>query len=103
MLQMPAGESSGHPKSPLPISEVPFERIGMDLIRPLKQSAQAHLFMFVLVDSTTQYPEAVPVVEALFQVISCVTIPKEILTNQALHSRHVDFVDCKNYWEIIFF
>ncbi len=78
------------PLRPLPLMEVPFERIGMDLIGPLKRSARGHRFALVLVDYAMRYPEAVPlrsisaksVAEALFRLISRVGIPKEILTDQ---------------------
>ncbi len=74
------------PLRPLPLVEVPFERIGMDLIGPLERSACGHRFALVLVDYTTRYPEAVPlrtisaksVGDALFRIISRVGIPKEI-------------------------
>ncbi len=70
--------------------EVPFERIGMDLIGPLERSARGHRFALVLVDYATRYPEAVPlrsisaksIAEALFRLISRVGIPKDILTDQ---------------------
>ncbi|XP_073804506.1 uncharacterized protein [Danio rerio] len=78
------------PLRPLPIMEIPFERIGMDLTGPLEQSARGHRFALVLVDYATRYPEAVAlrnisaksVAEALFRIISRVGIPKEILTDQ---------------------
>ncbi len=78
------------PLRPLPLMQVPFERIGMDLIRPLEWSARGHRFALVLVDYATRYPEAVAlrnisaksVAEALFSMISRVGIPKEILTDQ---------------------
>nr|XP_024655059.1 uncharacterized protein LOC112430808 [Maylandia zebra] len=71
-------------------ADVPFERIGMDLIGPFHRSARGYRFVLVLVDYATRYPEAVPlrtisaksVAQALFQVISRVGIPKEILTDQ---------------------
>ncbi len=70
--------------------EVPFERIGMDLIGPLERSAWGYRFALVLVVYATRYPEAVPlrtisaksVAKALFRIISRVGIPKEILTDQ---------------------
>ncbi len=70
--------------------QVPFERIGMDLIGPLERSTRGHQFALVLVDYTTRYPEAVAlrnistksVAEALFCIISRVGIPKKILTDQ---------------------
>ncbi len=78
------------PLCPLPLMEVPFERIGMDLIGPLERSVRGHCFALVLVDYATRYSEAVPlrsisaksVSEALFRLISRVGIPKEILTDQ---------------------
>ncbi|KAI5617023.1 hypothetical protein C0J50_23276 [Silurus asotus] len=78
------------PLRPLPLIEVPFERIGMDLVRPLERTARGHRFVLVIVDYATRYPEAVAlrnisarsVAEALFRVISRVGIPKEILTDQ---------------------
>ncbi len=78
------------PLRPLPLMQVPFERIGMDLIGPLERSARGNRFALVLVDYATRYPEAVAlrnisaksVAEALFSMISRVGIPKEILTDQ---------------------
>ncbi len=78
------------PLRPLPLMQVPFERIGMDLIGLLERSARGHRFALVLVDYATRYPEAVAlrnisaksVAEALFSMISQVGIPKEILTDQ---------------------
>ncbi len=78
------------PLRPLPLMEVPFKRIGMDLIGPLERSTRGYRFALVLVDYATRYPEAVPlrsilaksVAEALFRIISRVGIPKEILTDQ---------------------
>ncbi len=41
------------PLRPLPLMQVPFERIGMDLIGPLERSARGHRFALVLVDYAT--------------------------------------------------
>lgn len=70
--------------------QVPFERIGMDLIGPLERSAQGHRFALILVDYATRNPEAVAlrnisaksVADTLFRLISRMGIPKEILTDQ---------------------
>ena len=70
--------------------EIPFETLAMDLIGPFDRNTQGYRFVLVLVDYATRYPEAVPlrnisaksVAQALFQVISRVGIPKEILTDQ---------------------
>ncbi len=80
------------PLRPLPLMQVPFERIGMDLIGPLERSARGHRFALVLVDYATRYPEAVAlrnisaksVAVALFCMISRVGILKEILTDQGM-------------------
>ncbi|KAI2642954.1 Retrovirus-related Pol polyprotein [Labeo rohita] len=78
------------PLIPLPIIEVPFERIGMDLVGPLPKSARGHEHILVVVDYATRYPEAVPlrkatakaVAQELFLLASRVGLPAEILTDQ---------------------
>ncbi|KAL1248768.1 hypothetical protein QQF64_022086 [Cirrhinus molitorella] len=78
------------PLIPLPIIEVPFERIGMDLVGPLPKSARGHEHILVIVDYATRYPEAVPlrkatakaIAQELFLLFSRVGIPAEILTDQ---------------------
>nr|XP_061833255.1 uncharacterized protein LOC133617337 [Nerophis lumbriciformis] len=80
------------PLRPLPLKEVPFERIVLDLVGPFDPKTQEYNFALVLVDYATHYPEAVPlrsisaksVAQALFQVISRVGIPKKILTDQKM-------------------
>lgn len=75
---------------PLPITEVSFECIGMDLVGPLPKSAWGHEYILVILDYATWYPEAVPLRKAtskniakeLFLLMSHVGIPKEILTDQ---------------------
>ncbi len=78
------------PLIPLPIIEVPFEHIGMDLVGPLPKSARGHEHILVIVDYATRYPEAVPlrkatakaIAQELFLLSSRVGIPAEILTDQ---------------------
>uniref|UniRef100_A0A8C1GUB2 Gypsy retrotransposon integrase-like protein 1 n=1 Tax=Cyprinus carpio TaxID=7962 RepID=A0A8C1GUB2_CYPCA len=78
------------PLRPLPLMQVPFERIGMDLIGPLERSARGHHFALVIIDYATRYPEAVAlrnisaksVADAPFRLISRVGVLKEILTDQ---------------------
>uniref|UniRef100_A0A8C1LPZ1 Gypsy retrotransposon integrase-like protein 1 n=1 Tax=Cyprinus carpio TaxID=7962 RepID=A0A8C1LPZ1_CYPCA len=78
------------PLIPLPIIEVPFERIGMDLVGPLPKSARGHEHILVIVDYATRYPEAIPlrkattkaIAQELFLLCSRVGIPSQILTNQ---------------------
>lgn len=42
-----------------------FERIRVDLVRPLTPSMGRHPFILVVIDYTTQYPEAIPLYTAL--------------------------------------
>uniref|UniRef100_A0A8C5QMW5 Gypsy retrotransposon integrase-like protein 1 n=1 Tax=Leptobrachium leishanense TaxID=445787 RepID=A0A8C5QMW5_9ANUR len=79
-----------NPLVPLPVIEVPFERIAMDLVGPLLKSARGHQYILVVVDYATRYPEAVPLRNAnskniareLIMMFSRMGIPKEILTDQ---------------------
>ena len=48
------------PFRPLPLAEIPFDRVAMDLIGPFERSTQGYRFVLVLVDYATPYPEAVP-------------------------------------------
>ncbi|KAL1248867.1 hypothetical protein QQF64_022185 [Cirrhinus molitorella] len=78
------------PLIPLPIIEVPFQRIGMDLVGPVPKSARGHEYILVIVDYATRYPEAIPlrkataknIAQELFLLSSRVSIPGEILTDQ---------------------
>ncbi len=78
------------PLIPLPIIEVPFEHIGMDLVGPLPKSARRHEHILVIIDYATRYPEAIPlrkatakaIAQELFLLSSRVGIPAEILTDQ---------------------
>ncbi len=44
----------------MPIIEVPYEQIGMDLVGPLSKSGRGHEHILVIVDYATRYPEVVP-------------------------------------------
>lgn len=78
------------PLQSMPIIEIPFERVAMDLIGPLNKSARGHEYVLVILDYATRYPEAIPlrnmasktIAKELIQVFSRVGIPKEILTDQ---------------------
>ncbi|KAL0149631.1 hypothetical protein M9458_055158 [Cirrhinus mrigala] len=78
------------PLIPLPVIEVPFDRIGMDIVGPLPKSAREHEHILVIVDYATRYPEAVPlrkataknIAQELFLLASRVGIPSEILNDQ---------------------
>ncbi|KAL0152472.1 hypothetical protein M9458_052195 [Cirrhinus mrigala] len=95
------------PLIPLPIIEVPFERIGLDLVGPLPKSARGHEHILVIVDYATRYPEAVPlrkatakaIAQELFLLASRVGIPAEILTDQGTPFMSGLMVDlCRLLW-----
>ncbi|XP_067393195.1 SCAN domain-containing protein 3-like, partial [Emydura macquarii macquarii] len=78
------------PLVPLPIIEIPFERIAMDLVGPLEKTARGHQHILVVLDYATRYPEAVPlrnttskaIATELVKIFARVGLPKEILTDQ---------------------
>lgn len=79
------------PLGRMPLIEVPFERIAIDIVGPIKPATErGHRFILTLVDYATRYPEAVPLVsiettrvaEAMVDVFSRVGIPREILSDQ---------------------
>lgn len=53
-----------NPLIPLPIIETLFERIVMDIVRPLPKSSRGHKYILVMLDYATRYPEAVPLWKA---------------------------------------
>ena len=74
---------------PLPIIDVPFERIAMDIIGPLLKSRCGNRYVLVNCDYATCWPEAIPlksidaehIAEELMTMFARVGIPKEILTD----------------------
>ncbi|XP_067281115.1 uncharacterized protein [Pseudorasbora parva] len=89
--QLAAGRKpSVAPLVPIPAVNVPFERIGVDVVGPVEKSQKGNRFILVICDYATRYPEAYPMREvtanqvatALLHFFSHVGIPKEILTDQ---------------------
>ena len=82
------------PKLPLqniPVVDVPFKRVAVDLIGPIDPPNEAgHRYILTLVDYATRYPEAVPlkridaetVAEALVDIYSRLGIPEEVTSDQ---------------------
>ncbi|KAJ8023192.1 hypothetical protein HOLleu_38300 [Holothuria leucospilota] len=78
------------PLHPLPIIDVPFKRIGMDLVGPLPRTKKGNRYVLVVVDYATRYPEAVPIANQeaetiageLITIFSRVGIPEEIVSDQ---------------------
>lgn len=78
------------PLVPLPIIEVPFDCIAMDMVGPLPKSARGHQYILVVLDYATRYPAAFPlrncsskvIAQELFQMFMRTGLPSEILRDQ---------------------
>ena len=79
------------PMENIPVVDVPFKRVAVDLIGPIEPASVAgHRYILTLVDYATRYPEAVPlkridtetVAEALVDIYSRLGVPEEILSDQ---------------------
>ena len=78
------------PLQPMPIIDVPFSRIGMDIVGPLERSTSGYRYILVVCDYATRYPEAFPlrgitaraIAPVLLQLFTRVGIPQEIVTDQ---------------------
>lgn len=93
LQSVPTTSREGPPECPLhpmPLALVPFERVGIDIVRPLIQSSSRNKFLLVLVDYATWYPEATlfrnmrveTIPWELTHVFSRVGIPKQVVTDQ---------------------
>ena len=77
------------PLVPVPIIDIPFERIAMDIIGPLPRTKAGNCYILTLMDYRSRYPEAIPIrqtdsktiAQALIGLFSRVGIPREILTD----------------------
>ncbi len=78
------------PLMPLPIITEPFKKVAMDIVGPLPRSRSGNVYILVLCDYATCYPEAVPlrgidaahIAEELIKIFARVGMPEEILTDQ---------------------
>ena len=77
------------PLRPLPVIEIPFTRIAMDMIGPFPTTAKGKRFALVVMDSATRWSEAFPlrvtdsvtVADELMISFTRVGVPDEILTD----------------------
>ncbi len=78
------------PLVPIPAVNIPFERIGVDVVGPVERSQKGNRFILVICDYATRYPEAYPIREVTASQVATVRlhffshvgIAKEILTDQ---------------------
>lgn len=87
---VPKGYITRVPLGSVPIVTVPFEKVAIDLVGPIKPtSARGHKYVVCVVDYATRYPEAIPlknqeaatVAEALFQIYTRMGFPREAVTD----------------------
>ncbi|XP_071948879.1 uncharacterized protein [Antedon mediterranea] len=75
---------------PLPIIDIPFKRIGIDIAGPFCVTEDGNRYLLVLCDYATRYPEAiaipdqtaVTVAQSLITVFSRVGLPSQIIHDQ---------------------
>ena len=88
---VPKGKVTKVPLGEMPIMDVPFHRVAVDLIGPITPvSDNGNRYILTIVDFATKYPEAVAlprieterVAEALLDVFSRVGFPTEILSDK---------------------
>ena len=87
---IPKGRVCKVPLGTMPLIDVPFQRIAVDIVGPMfPRTDRGNKYILTIVDYATRFPEAVPlpsieaerVAEALVNVFTRVGIPKEILTD----------------------
>lgn len=87
----PKGRTTKVPLGEMPIIDVPFQRVAVDLIGPIQPATdRGNRYILTLVDFATRYPEAVAlkgietekVAEALIDIFCRIGVPKEMLTDQ---------------------
>ena len=87
---VPKGKITKVPLGKVPLMDVPFKRIAMDIVGPIyPASERGKRFILTIMDYATRYPEAVAlknieaetVAEALIEVYSRLGVPNEVLTD----------------------
>src|SRR5258708_16812172 len=86
----PAGKHMKVPLGKVPIMDVPFKFVSVDIIGPLTLSDKGNQYILTLIDSATRYPEAIclkkidtcSVAEGLMSIFSRVGFPEEIQSDQ---------------------
>ncbi|XP_062609261.1 uncharacterized protein LOC134271008 [Saccostrea cucullata] len=84
------GKVSKVPLDRMPLIDVPFKRVAVDIIGPLHPATdKGNRFILTLVDYATKYPEAIAlpgidterVAEALLEMFSRIGVPEEVLAD----------------------
>ena len=86
----PKGKVTKAPLGDMPVIDVPFQRIAVDIVGPLDPPTyRKNRYILTIVDYATRYPDAIPlpgieaerVAEALVDAFSRVGVPREMLTD----------------------
>ena len=75
---------------PLPLTDIPFKRIGIDIAGPLPVTEDGNQYLLMMCDYATRYLEAIPipdqraktVAQALLTIFSRTGLPSEIIHDQ---------------------
>lgn len=87
----PKGRTTKVPLGEMPLIDVPFQRVSVDLVGPIHPATdRGNRYILTLVGFATRYPEAVAlkgietekVAEALIDIFCRIGVPKEMLTDQ---------------------
>lgn len=81
------------PKSsliPIPVFDPPFTKLIIDEVGPLPPSSSGCQYLLTIMDSSTRYPEAIPlrnikaktVVKVLFEFFTKFGVPREVQADQ---------------------
>lgn len=78
------------PLHPIPAMGEPFTKVVIDCVGPLPKTKRGNMYLFTIMDSTTRYPEAIPlknitsktIVKELVKFFTRVGIPKVIQSDQ---------------------
>lgn len=78
------------PLQPIPVMGEPFTKVVIDCVGPLPRTKRGNMYLFTIMDSTTRYPEAIPlrnitsktIVKELVRFFTTVGIPKVIQSDQ---------------------
>ena len=88
---IPKGMVGHVPLDEMPKIDVPFKRIAVDIVGPIKPpSDSGHRYILTMIDYATRYPEAIPlktidtisVAEAMLEMYSRVGFPEEVLSDR---------------------
>ena len=78
------------PLNPIPVPLEPFTKVVIDCVGPLPKTKKGNEYLIIIMDSTTRYPEAIPVkyilaktiVKQLLHFFTAVDLPMEVQSDR---------------------